>query len=88
MLNNEIWFSKTVIYLSADSKIPDNKTTDFMENSDYNIIVNSNTYKCTPLLCNGVCAVPDNSPDSGTMCWPDYGFRYGDFGRSEWILVR
>lgn len=54
-----------------------------MENSNYNIIINSNTYDCTPLLCNGVCAVPENSPDSGTMCWPDYGFRYGDFGRSE-----
>ena len=54
-----------------------------MENSNYNIIINSNTYDCTPLLCNGVCAVPENSPDSGTMCWPDHGFQYGDFGRSK-----
>ena len=86
MLNNEIWFSKTVIYLSADSKIPDNKTTEFMKNSDYNIIVNSNTYDCTSLLCNGLCSVPDNYPNSGKVCWRTAGFQFSDHGKSKHFL--
>ena len=84
--------------VTADSKIADNKTTEFMEKSDYNIVVYSHTSECNPLLCYGKCAVghlvDDFADDSvrivfplktNIFCWPKLGFHFSDRGRSKYF---